>query len=78
MRLALFAVLLGVPMVIWGWPSPWVVVCGAFAAGFVARRSGEPRSSERRPGFIDLSQLPREPVGAELTPPSPCEGCDGR
>lgn len=65
MRIVVVFCLLTIPMMTLGWPSPWVVVCSAFAAGFLARRRPARLEADRRPGYVDVSnvtQFERGPV----------------
>ena len=58
MRTVVLLCLLTAGGMVFGWPSPWVIVCSAFVIGFLARRpAGAPVESER-PGYLIPPALP--------------------
>lgn len=64
MRVFVVLCLLTIPMMTLGWPSPWVVVCAAFSAGFISRRPSGSREAVRRPGYLPAPVRP--PVASIL------------
>lgn len=69
MRVVVIFALLTGGMMAFGWPSPWVLVCSAFAAGFLARA---PRRTLYRP---ELGRDPRRP--GYMPPPASRNGNPG-
>jgi hypothetical protein len=51
-RAVAVACLLTAPMLAFGWPSPWLLLAGSFAAGFVARRPLTDGPGPRRGGYL--------------------------
>lgn len=62
MRVVVLIGALALPMAAWGWPSPWVLVCSAFAVGFLVRRPSGQSRDKLRPGYLEVPPVAAAPL----------------